>query len=143
MSFITFASCSFDSFSYGSSYELLSFKAKLITEEILLLVLLQFQYLSMKKPQIVSKKRGHRCYQWIRLRCHHSPKKSLILFSIVCSTASVAPTFKRPDFFSDSAILITSSLSSFEMKKVTSFPAFTAPCANYFFQIYIIQTKLF
>ena len=46
---------------------------------------------------------------------------------ISCFTISVAPLVNRPNFSSDSTILIMSSVSSFEIKKVKLFPALTTP----------------
>ena len=49
-------------------------------------------------------------------------------FFISCFTASVAPLINRSESSSDFAILIISSRSSFEMKKVNPFPALTCIC---------------
>ena len=43
--------------------------------------------------------------------------KSYLLFFISCFTVSVAPSINRPNFSSDFTTLITSSISSFEIKK--------------------------
>ena len=63
-------------------------------------------------------------------------------FFISYFTVSLAPSINRPDFSYDSAILIISSISSFETNKVNPLPALTAPCPVIFFQIYLIQKKL-
>ena len=56
------------------------------------------------------------------------------LIFISCFTISVAPSIYRPDLSSDSTVLITSSLSSFELNKVNPFPALTASCPHFSFK---------
>ena len=55
---------------------------------------------------------------------HHIGKKIHFVF-----TVSVIQSINKPEFSSDSnfLILIISSISSFEMNKVNTFPALTAP----------------
>ena len=56
-----------------------------------------------------------------------APGNSPSGFYIPCFTVSVTPSINRPDFSSDSTILIISPISSFEMNKMNPFPALTAP----------------
>ena len=69
-------------------------------------------------------------------------RNPLSCFFISCFTISLAPSINRPDFSSDSTILIISYISSFEINKVNVLPALTDPCPAIFFQIYVIQKKL-
>ena len=46
---------------------------------------------------------------------------------ISCFTVSVPPSINKPDFFSDSTILIILSISSQEMNKLNPIPTLTAP----------------
>ena len=60
----------------------------------------------------------------------HQEMHLLVFFLISCFTISVAASINRPGFSSNSTILITSSMSSFEMNKVN--PFLTAPCSLIF-----------
>ena len=60
---------------------------------------------------------------------------SFLLFYFIFSVL-VAPSINRPDFYSDSTILIISSISSFEMNKVNLFPGLTAPAPLIFLSIF-------
>ena len=53
-----------------------------------------------------------------------APRNPLSCFFISCFT-HVAPLVNRPNFSSDSAILIISCISSFEINEVNPFPALT------------------
>ena len=57
-----------------------------------------------------------------------APRNPPSCFFIPCFTVSVAPLIHTPDFSGESMILIMSVMSSFEMNKLSPFPAITAPC---------------
>ena len=59
-------------------------------------------------------------------------------FFILCFTVSHAPSFNRSDFFSDSMLLMISTISSFETNKVNPLPALFTPCPVFFLQIYLV-----
>ena len=48
-------------------------------------------------------------------------------FFISCLTVPVVPSINRPDFSSNSAILIISSTSLFEINRLSHFPALATP----------------
>ena len=58
-------------------------------------------------------------------------------FFISCFTVSVTQSINTPESFNDFMILI-SFISSFEIKKVNSFPALTAPFPPIFLSNFII-----
>ena len=82
-------SCSFDFFS-----EVSSLKVMLVIKEIHLLVIFQLWHLSMKKPKVVSTKKPQVLFTFLSF--------------ISCETVSVAPAINRPDFSSNSTILLIS-----------------------------------
>ena len=51
---------------------------------------------------------------------------------ISCFTVSVFPSINTPEFSGKVMILIISSITSFKMNKVNSFPSLTTPCALIF-----------
>ena len=75
-------------------------------------------------------------------------------FFISCFTVSFAPSINKPDFSSDSTILVISFISSFEMNKVNIFIGLKIPfpliylfiylCIYLFiyFQFYLLHLKL-
>ena len=56
-----------------------------------------------------------------------APRNPPSCFLISCLIIPEVPSINRPEFSSDSTILIISSISSFEMNKANTFPALTAP----------------
>ena len=76
-----------------------------------------------------------------RHRCHHNPKKSTFLLFYLMFTVSFTPYINRPDVSSYSTILITSSISSFEMNKANLYLLSRLLVYPFFFQICLIQTN--
>ena len=54
---------------------------------------------------------------------------SCFFFLISFLIVSLAPSINRPAFYSDSAIIKISSVSSFATNRANTFPALTAPCS--------------
>ena len=116
----------------------------LIMEEIHFLFLFQLQHLLLKKPQIVSINNPQvlSINQWRRCRLYYinqvatvaineaaigaiiAPRNPPSCIFILCFTVWVAPSVNRPNFSSDSTILILPFVSLFEMNKINPFPAF-------------------
>ena len=58
--------------------------------------------------------------------CYHTTKKSTFLVFIASFNVSVAPSLNKRESSSSFTIMITSSISSFEMNNLNLFPALTA-----------------
>ena len=69
--------------------------------------------------------------------CDHTTKKSTFLVFIASFNVSVAPSLNKRESSSNFTIMITSSISSFEINNVNLFPVLTASYPR------IFDSKLF
>ena len=58
--------------------------------------------------------------------CYHTTKKPTFMFFIASFNVSVAPSLNKRESSSSFTIMITSSISSFEMNNLNLFPVLTA-----------------